>query len=50
MSPQRLAEIRAEHRFLVRHRKSIDNRIAELCEILRAFEADGGAPRDEVLA
>ena len=38
MSPARLAEIRAEHRFLVRHRKQVDNRITELCEILRAFE------------
>lgn len=43
MSPQRLAEIRAEHRFLVRHRKTIDNRIAELCEILRAFETKEAA-------
>lgn len=38
MSPQRLAELRAEHRFLVMHRRKVSQRIEELCEILRAFE------------
>jgi hypothetical protein len=38
VSPARLAEIRAEHRFLVMHRRKISARIEELCEILKSEE------------
>lgn len=39
MSPARLQEIDAERRFLMREKRRVESRLAELSEILRLWRA-----------
>ena len=47
MTPERLLELRIERRILNAERQRLERRIAELDEILAAFEQ--GAPRERSL-